>query len=448
MNESDFQVFEAIGALVVVLNEAGEIVYWNQPCTDLTGYSLPEVRGRPFWDCLLVPDEANYVKAHIATLRHQPGPNPISHYWIAKVGRRRWITWSHAIVAGADMAGRYLIKTGIDSTAHREAEGRLQDDLAGRSVLAMENARLLEVAQQFAHDQREANQQMVRATLHAQELTELAETARASAAHSEAELKRVADFRDRFVGLLGHDLRNPLSAITLSAVMLFRNGNLDALAGRQVVRIIKSSQRMTRTISQLLDLTRARLGGGFPSKRELTDLSAVCNLVAEELGGSVEMHLEGGVTGFWDCDRLTEALLNVAAYAIEHATPETAVVIATRADGTNVVIEISGQGQAVPVESLPLIFDPFRRASDDGKSPPGNLGLYVAQQIVRAGGGTVEALSANGTNRFVIHLPRTFQGASPAEANPLARTERRRPYSDRRVGERRKRVATGTSSNS
>jgi PAS domain S-box-containing protein len=68
MTEADFKTFEAVGALVVVLDLDGRIAYWNGPCSELSGYSLEEVRGRPFWDFLLVPEEVEGVKAALAKL--------------------------------------------------------------------------------------------------------------------------------------------------------------------------------------------------------------------------------------------------------------------------------------------------------------------------------------------------------------------------------------------
>ena len=105
---------------------------------------------------------------------------------------------------------------------------------------------------------------MVSATIRAQELAEQAEAAKARAEESERELQAVAEFREMFIGILGHDLRNPVSVdqhvggLVASARQSRREGRAAA------ARIIRASQRMTRMIAQLLDLTRARLGGGLP----------------------------------------------------------------------------------------------------------------------------------------------------------------------------------------
>lgn len=418
MIESDFRIFETVGALVVVLDEDDRIVFWNQPCSDLTGYSLAEVDGRQFWEFLLPPEEIEAVKAALGTKRTGPRPIRVASHWITKAGDRRWIAWSHTMATGPYGYPRYFIKTGMDETERKQAEERLAGEMTYRATLATENARLLAEAQRFTHDQREANQQMVRATIQAQELMGDAEVARATAAQSELELRQVAEFRERFIGILGHDLRNPLSAISMTAAMLLRSGHLDDQDERKVARIINSSQRMTRMISQLLDLTRARLGGGFPLELKHTDLRDVCKSVAEEFGVPIELHFEGDVTGTWDPDRLAEALSNIAGNAIEHATPGTEIIFMAHANEAEVVVEIINQGDPIPAELVPFIFEPFRRAAPQVKSPTGNLGLglFIAKQIVISGGGTIDAHSADGTTRFVIHLPR--EGSSVPAAWP------------------------------
>ena len=85
----------------------------------------------------------------------------------------------------------------------------------------------LKAHQKLVHDQREANAEMVRATIRAQEATELAEEARKRAEESEREHRAVAEFREMFIGILGHDLRNPLSAIFMTAGQLLESSHLD-----------------------------------------------------------------------------------------------------------------------------------------------------------------------------------------------------------------------------
>lgn len=257
-------------------------------------------------------------------------------------------------------------------------------------------------------DQREANEQMVRATVRAHELALEAEDAKERAEKSESELRAVGEFREMFIGILGHDLRNPLNSIVLAAALLLRRGRLDDDDAKTAARIISSSQRIARMITQTLDLTRARLGGGLPIEAKPTDLRELCRNVVDEFDTTVQLEMEGDVTGTWDPDRLSEALSNLTGNAIEYAAPETVVTVKARADGADVVVAIINQGAPIAADILPFIFEPFRRAQQRQKSASGNLGLglYIAQQIVISHGGTLDAHSADGTTTFVMRLPR------------------------------------------
>lgn len=265
-------------------------------------------------------------------------------------------------------------------------------------------------------DQREANERMVGATIRAQELTVEADAAKGRAEASERALREVAEFREMFIGILGHDLRTPLAAITVAAGLLVRRGHLDDLDARTAARIIGSSQRMARMITQLLDLTRARLGGGFPIALVQTDLREVCRNVVEEFEvTTLDLQAAGELIGTWDEDRLAEALSNLAGNAIEHAAAGTAVHIKARGEGERVIVEVINEGEPIPADVLPYIFEPFRRAKQGERSATGNLGLglYIAQQIVRSHGGTLEGRSADGATTFVMSLPRHSK-ATPA----------------------------------
>jgi signal transduction histidine kinase len=257
-------------------------------------------------------------------------------------------------------------------------------------------------------DQRDVNEQMVLSTLRAHDLAVAAEEARATAEENERVLRDLAEIREMYIGILGHDLRTPLSAIVMSTGLLLQRGHLDESDSVTVARIIRSSQRMSRMIAQMLDLTRARLGGGLPIETKSADLRKVCRDIVDEFDAPIEFEIEGDVTGVWDPDRLSQALSNVAGNAMEYATPGTPVIMKAYADGADAVVEISNQGDPIPADVLPYIFEPFRRAKQREKSPTGNLGLglYIAHQIVLSHGGTLEARCAGGTTTFTMRLPR------------------------------------------
>jgi signal transduction histidine kinase len=320
------------------------------------------------------------------------------------------------LLARGELLGALVLVSTHPARRYGEEDLRLAEKVAGRAALAIENARLYEDAWRLTDDLREANQQMVSATIHAQELTEEAEAANARTAESERELREVAEFREMFIGILGHDLRNPLAAIGLTATTLLRHGGLDEQGQKQVTRIVNSQERMTKMIAQLLDLTRARLGGGFSFEPRPTDLREVFQGVVEEFETPIQLEVEGDVTGTWDPDRLAEAFSNIARNAVEHAVPGTPVVVKARAEGPEVVVEISNEGPPIPDDVLPFIFEPFRRARQHERSATGNLGLglYIARQIVSSGSGTLVAYSTDGRTTFSMRLPRQAFPPTPS----------------------------------
>lgn len=410
MTESDFQTFEVVGALVVVLDVDDRIVYWNRSCSELTGYSLEDVRGRTLWDFVLAPEEVQAVKAVFATLQTAPLPSVFANYWVTKTGERRWIAWSHTLTRNPDGRVQYIVKTGIDRSERKQAEDARRANEARLRDLAEENARLYENA-------REAAEHMVSATIQAQELTEEVEAALKRAEASERELRAVGEFREMFIGIVGHDLRSPLAGIRLMVETQLRRGHLDERDRRAALRVVSTCERMARMIVQLLDLTQARLGDGFPLEPRPTDLRDVCRSIAEEFESAIQLEVEGDLTGVWDPDRLAEALSNIAGNAIEHAAPGTAVVVKAHPEDAEVVVEIINHGEPIPDNVLPFIFEPFRRGPQRAVSTRGNLGLglYIAKQIVGSGGGTLAAYSSDGATTFLMRLPRQPPAAVPRQ---------------------------------
>ncbi len=422
MRESDFEVFETVGALVAVFDLEGRIVYWNRRCSDLTGYSLEEVRGRKLWDFALVSEEVEPVKANFATLLQSEHPSPYANYWLTREGGRRWIAWSHTTTRAPDGQVQYIIKTGIDRTESKQALDAFRTAAAKLDASAAETQRLYEAARQVAEDLREANQHMVSATIRAQEMTETVEAALAHSEDSARELRAVAELRERFLGIVGHDLRNPLGAITMTADTLLHRGMLDERDQKAVSRIIGSTARMSRMIIHLLDFTRVRLGGGFPVEPRPTSLREVCRSVVDELRADVHLDIDGDLTGTWDPDGLAESLSNITANAVDYARPGSAVVLKAHSEGAEVVVEIINEGDPISPDVLPFIFEPFRGGRSETSSTGHlGLGLYIARQIVLASGGTLEARSVGGTTNFMMRLPRDAPTRSPSLSRREAR---------------------------
>jgi signal transduction histidine kinase len=218
--------------------------------------------------------------------------------------------------------------------------------------------------------------------------------------------------RERVLGILGHDLRNPLGAIAMSAAALLRQ-DVNERVTKLVRRIVTSTDRMDRLIGQLLDLAQARHGGGIPLQRRPAHLGEIAQRVLDELEAAhperdLSLSVEGDAAGTWDPDRLAQALSNLVANAIQHGGPG-GIGVTVRADRPGeVTAEVHNCGAPIPASLLPNLFDPFRRGpSSSAAGHSVGLGLFISREIARAHGGSVEVRSseAEGTT-LTLRLPR------------------------------------------
>ena len=226
----------------------------------------------------------------------------------------------------------------------------------------------------------------------------------------ELALREQAGFQDQFMGILGHDLQNPLTAILMTISQLERA--LPQAHSESLKRIRMSASRMSRMIDQLLDLTRARVGEGLRVEpRPATNLSQVVTGAVDELRTAhpqarVRVQADAEVRGAWDPDRLGQVVSNLVANAILYG--DGAVDVRVRSADASAILEVHNGGVPIPADLLPRIFEPFRRARHDNEpaSRGLGLGLYIAEQIVAAHGGNIDVRSAEvqGTT-FTIALP-------------------------------------------
>jgi PAS domain S-box-containing protein len=225
------------------------------------------------------------------------------------------------------------------------------------------------------------------------------------------DLLRTVRFSELFVGILGHDLRNPLSAITTAASLLARRAETDKVS-RPAARILSSAGRMARMIDQLLDFTRIRLGQGLPLSRAENDLAEVCRMAVDELDDAaedVDLEAQGNTVGSWDGDRLMQLVSNLIGNALAHGARTAPVQVTV--DGRSpeeVVLEVKNAG-TVALAVLPVIFEPFRSGKDrkEDQSSGLGLGLYITQKIVLAHSGSIGVRSTNEEGTcFTVRLPR------------------------------------------
>jgi sigma-B regulation protein RsbU (phosphoserine phosphatase) len=256
-------------------------------------------------------------------------------------------------------------------------------------------------------------------------LSKVADLARDRARSSRSWRARTHEFQERFLAILGHDLRNPLAAISMGAALLRQT----AVAGdlKILTRIDTSALRMSRMIEQILDLTRSRLAGGLEIVPAPVDLGEVLTQVVEELriahpARPILLRCPSPLVANVDRDRIEQVFSNLVGNAIDHGLAGTPVTIEASANGirgAEVVVRIHNQGPPIPEELHAKLFDPFRRGSRDSRTSLTSglgLGLYISREIVDGHGGTLVAAStsADGTT-FTVGLPQSTPNADGAQ---------------------------------
>ncbi|HEY6003657.1 MAG TPA: ATP-binding protein, partial [Anaeromyxobacter sp.] len=233
------------------------------------------------------------------------------------------------------------------------------------------------------------------------------------------ELAQALAFRDQMVGILGHDLRNPLGAVRVLASLLLARDDLPERVRENVAEIGRAGQRMLEMIGTLLDFTSSRFEGGLPIAPVPADLHEVCRGVVGELQAAepdrtIELDLEGDGRGTWDPARIAQVVSNLVANALQHGSKHAPVRVSVGGDEGHAVLEVQNQGPAIAPKLLEVMFEPFSRGSTlrDASHARGlGLGLYIVSEIVSAHGGTVAVRSsvARGTS-FTVRLPRARRG--------------------------------------
>jgi signal transduction histidine kinase len=218
---------------------------------------------------------------------------------------------------------------------------------------------------------------------------------------------------------VSHDRDQPLSSITMASGLLSESAK-ETAEKRLAHRIRSSATRMARLIDQILDFARIRAGLSFDLRLEPADVHQICVAAVEELRvGSpdreITLSVEGQGEARCDSDRIAQVLSNLIGNAVQHGTPGPISVTVRDAAPDAVAIEIHNFGPPIPMAAQASIFDAFQRqtTADGRPSKSVGLGLFIANQIVRAHGGSLAVRSPDrGGSTFTVLLPRGVADAS------------------------------------
>ena len=220
--------------------------------------------------------------------------------------------------------------------------------------------------------------------------------------------------RERFVGILGHDLRNPIHAVSLAAASMVATPCSESKHARMAAMIVRSSERMMRMIADVIDFAHAQLGEGIPTVPKLCDMADLCDEAVAELR-VVHPHRQlrvtraGDTSGNWDRDRLLQVASNLVANAIEHGEDPITISVRESEDRMSIHLRVENGGTPIAPERIKTLFDPFASGGEDTRRVREHLGLglYIVRQIALAHGATVDITSDERSTAFEIHWPRT-----------------------------------------
>jgi signal transduction histidine kinase/CRP-like cAMP-binding protein len=227
--------------------------------------------------------------------------------------------------------------------------------------------------------------------------------------------------RDTFLAILGHDLRSPLSAVSMSGHYLSTAGMLEGKEQLQAVaRIQRGAAKMDAMIRDLLEYTKTRLGRGMPVAPELCSIASICEAALEEMEAGhpdrvFRFGMSGELSGSFDSARLQQVFGNLLNNAVEHGARDSPVFLEAHGGLDSITVQVKNYGPPIPADALQAIFDPLVQGSaaasspDDRRSTSLGLGLFIARTIVLGHGGSLEVESSERIGTvFTARFPRSL----------------------------------------
>ena len=360
----DFEdLFQNAPCGYLTLDAVGQISRVNATLCTWTGYSQAEFVGKRLHRFLNMASRI-YLETHIAPLLHMQGFfNEFALDFVTQAGERI------AVIANA-------------------VEQRALDG-------ALLSTRLAVIK---ATDRRRYERELV--------------DARAIATKSLASERETSELREQFIAVLGHDLRNPLAAISAGARILQRSGYLEAEKERRVIDMIHTTvTRMSGLIDNVLDFARGRLGGGITLSRDANrPLEPVLEQVVNELRTAApERVIESNfaITEPVNCDRarIGQLVSNLIGNALTHGAANQPVRIGAKTEFELFELWVTNAGEPIPQPAMDKLFEPFFRGEVRDSRQGLGLGLHIASQIAKAHDGRIDVTSTPEETQFVFKMP-------------------------------------------
>ena len=379
--EEDLQdLYENAPCGYLSLHTDGRIFKANLTFCRWTGYTQAELNGKRLHDFLNIAGRIFYETHFAPLLRMQGFFNEVALDLVKKDGERFPVL--------------------VNAAERRDAEGRAQ--FIRLTVFNATDRRLYERELLAARDELKA----LNATLERRVAKEVEERLRSDSALSSQ--REEAVLREQFIAVLGHDLRNPLASIS-AGMRLIQKARLDEKTGSIVVMMQRSVGRMATLIDNVLDFARGRLGGGITLMRSFQPLEPMLRQVVEELQST---HPESVIATKFELTkpvhadpvRIGQLFSNLLGNALSHGKPgEPVTVTAKTTDLFELVV--CNAGSPIAPEAMERLFYPFVRGEVRPSQQGLGLGLYIASEIARAHGGTIDVTSTPEKTCFALRMP-------------------------------------------
>lgn len=225
-----------------------------------------------------------------------------------------------------------------------------------------------------------------------------------------AEDRKTSELREQFIAILGHDLRNPVSAIANSAELLKMMSNEEDIL--RIANIIKNSTyRMSALIKNMLDFASGRMGGGIPLQNRdkifvekiLKDVISEINAIWPDQKIDTIFNISEPVNA--DGNRIGQLFSNLLRNAVIYGKSNAIILVEAITQNNNFKLSVTNEGQPIPPEAMEQLFQPFSRGQVHTGLQGLGLGLYIASEIAKAHDGKLEVISDNASTCFILTIP-------------------------------------------
>jgi sigma-B regulation protein RsbU (phosphoserine phosphatase) len=222
--------------------------------------------------------------------------------------------------------------------------------------------------------------------------------------------RETAELREQFIAVLGHDLRNPLASLSAGARMMLKVKSPEEAVKFEAM-MQNSVARMAKMIDSVMDFARGRMGGGLTlGERAFQDLQPVLDQVVAELASAhperaIEAYFELGTPVYCDASRIAQLFSNLLGNAIAHGAPDAPIRVEGQMRNQRFELSVANDGQPIPEKAMERLFRPFYRGEVRPSQQGLGLGLYIAAEIAKAHGGTLEVTSTHQETRFTFRMP-------------------------------------------